>query len=120
MEIFASLGQAFDEKIDELEKNIAKAAAKNPMSRMLREVPGVGPLIASAMTANVPDPGVFKSGRDFSAFLGLTPSQHSSGASRRWAPSPKGAIGICARPRSAAAGRRCASPKNTRARWPTG
>ena len=42
-------------------------------------IPGVGPLIASAIAASVPDPGVFKSGRDFAAWLGLTPRQNSSG-----------------------------------------
>ncbi len=70
-------------KIDALEKAIVKASAKNPMSRLLREVPAIGPLIASAMAASLPDPCVFKSGRDFAASLGLTPSQHSSGGKER-------------------------------------
>ncbi len=49
------------------------------MSRLLVEVPGIGKLIATAIVAHMPDPGVFKSGRDFSAWLGLTPRQNSSG-----------------------------------------
>jgi transposase len=49
------------------------------MTRLLDKVPGVGKLIASAIVASVPDPSVFKSGRDFAAWLGLTPRQNSSG-----------------------------------------
>jgi hypothetical protein len=66
-----------------LEKKIARASAKNPTSRLLDEVPAIGPLIASAMTASFPDPSVFKSASDFSASLGLTPSQHSSGGKEK-------------------------------------
>jgi len=66
-----------------LERKIARASAKNPTSRLLDEVPAIGPLIASAMTASFPDPSAFKSGSDFSASLGLTPSQHSSGGKEK-------------------------------------
>ena len=83
VEILARHGEQLDAKIDTLEKKIARAGAKNPTSRLLNEVPAIGPLIASAMAACVPDPGVFKSGSDFSASLGLTPSQHSSGGKEK-------------------------------------
>ena len=66
-----------------METKIAEASANNPVSRLLDEVPAIGPLIASAMAASVPDPSVFKSGRDFSASLGLTPNQHSSGGKEK-------------------------------------
>jgi transposase len=49
------------------------------MNRLLARVPGVGKLIASVITASTPDPSVFRSGRDFAAWLGLTPRQNSSG-----------------------------------------
>ena len=49
------------------------------MSRLLDEVPGVGKLIVSVIASSVPDPSVFESGRDFAAWLGLTPRQNSSG-----------------------------------------
>jgi transposase len=68
-----------DASIDALEDEIAKANAQNPTSQLLDEIPGIGPLIASVIAASVPDPGVFKSGRDFAAWLGLTPRQNSSG-----------------------------------------
>ena len=81
--LLAAHGDELDEKIDALEKKIAKASAKNPTSRLLDEVPAIGPLIASAMTASLPDPSVFKSASGFSASLGLTPSQHSSGGKEK-------------------------------------
>ena len=81
--LLAAHGDELDEKIDALEKKIARASAKNPTSRLLDEVPAIGPLIASAMTASFPDPSAFKSASDFSASLGLTPSQHSSGGKER-------------------------------------
>src|ERR1700690_2850784 len=67
--ILASHGETLDAKIDALEKKIAKASAKNPISALLDEVPAIGPLISSAIVASTPDPSVFKSGRDFSASL---------------------------------------------------
>ena len=69
--------------IGELEKKIAQASAKYPTARLLKEIPAIGPLISSAMAASYPDPSVFKSGRDFAASLGLTPSQHSSGGKEK-------------------------------------
>ena len=77
--MLASHGDGLDEKIDDLEKTIARASGKNQTSRLLDEIPAFGPLIASAMVAFNPDPSVFRSGSDFSASLGITPSQHSSG-----------------------------------------
>jgi len=81
--LLAGQSEQLDMKIDALEKQIAKASGKNPMSRLLKEIPAIGPLISSAMAASHPDPNVFKSGSDFAASLGLTPSQHSSGGKER-------------------------------------
>src|SRR3954447_1488839 len=69
--------------IDTVDEEIAKAHGQNPTSCLLDEIPGVGTLIASAVAASVPDPGVFRSGRDFAAWLGLTPKQHSSGGKEK-------------------------------------
>lgn len=71
--------EGLDASINDLESEIASAHAKNEMSRLLDQVPGIGKLIASVISASVPDPNVFKSGRDFAAWLGLTPRQNSSG-----------------------------------------
>jgi transposase len=64
---------------------VAKGIGRNDELSELAEntrvfrIPGVGPLTASAIAASVPDPGVFKWGRDFAAWLRLTPRQNSSG-----------------------------------------
>jgi transposase len=69
--------EALDKAIDDLEKEITRANAQNEMVRLLDKVPGIGKLIASVIAASVPDPSVFKSGRDFAAWLGLTPTTGS-------------------------------------------
>ena len=53
------------------------------VSQRLDDIPGVGPLIATALVASVPDPHVFKSGRDLAAWIGLVPKQNSTGGKDR-------------------------------------
>src|ERR1700745_2918434 len=65
-------------------------------SKRLDEIPGVGPALATALVASVADPKAFRSGRDFSAWIGLVPKQHSSGAKTSSAVSANRAIAICA------------------------
>src|ERR1700688_4934299 len=55
----------------------------NEMSKRLDEIPGVGPALATALVASVADPKAFRSGRDFSGWIGLVPKQHSSGGKDR-------------------------------------
>ncbi len=55
----------------------------NATSQRLATIPGIGFLTASAIAATVPDPSYFKSGREFSAWLGLVPRQNSSGGKDR-------------------------------------
>jgi transposase len=52
-------------------------------SKRLDEIPGVGPALATALVASVADPKAFRSGRDFSAWIGLVPKQNSSGGKER-------------------------------------
>ena len=52
-------------------------------SRRLDDIPGVGPVLATALVASIADPKVFRSGRDFSAWIGLVPKQNSSGGKDR-------------------------------------
>jgi transposase len=77
--ILANTLDGLDKSLADLDGKIADAHAKSDMSRLLVEVPGIGKLIATAIVCHVPDPAVFKSGRDFAAWLGLTPRQNSSG-----------------------------------------
>ncbi len=52
-------------------------------SKRLEAIPGVGPLIATALVASAPDPHIFRSGRDLSAWIGLVPKQNSTGGKER-------------------------------------
>jgi transposase len=77
-------------QLDQLDQRIAQVEAEilawhraNPVSQRLAKIPGIGPLIASAIVATVPDPSVFRSGREFAAWLGLVPRQHSTGGKER-------------------------------------
>ncbi len=56
---------------------------QNSMSKRLEAIPGIGPLGASALVASIPDPHVFRSGRDMSAWIGLVPKQNSTGGKER-------------------------------------
>jgi transposase len=55
----------------------------NQASRRLDDIPGVGPVLATALVATVADPIAFRSGRNFSAWIGIVPRQHSSGGKDR-------------------------------------
>ncbi len=55
----------------------------NKISKRLEAIPGVGPLIATALVASIPDPTIFRSGRDLSAWIGLVPKQNSTGGKER-------------------------------------
>ena len=67
----------------ETDRMILASARASDVGRRLMAVPGVGPLLASAMVASVPDPHAFRSGRNLSAWIGLVPKQNSSGGKER-------------------------------------
>src|SRR5256884_2570139 len=62
-----------------LEKQLMAWHKTNAVSQRLASVPGIGPIIATAIATTVADPGVFRSGREFAAWLGLVPRQNSTG-----------------------------------------
>ena len=70
-----------DERV--LERQIAKAARCDRDAKRLMDVPGVGPIIASTVMAKVADAKVFRSGRDFAAWIGLTGKDHGTGGRHR-------------------------------------
>ena len=70
-------------KIEDLTTDVRVDAATNEAARRLQTIPGIGPITASALVASLPDVSDFKSGRDMSAWLGLTPRPHSSGGKER-------------------------------------
>lgn len=83
MEMLFAQIEALTEKIDALQKRIAQEHQANEVSQRLASIPGIGPLTASAILATVGDARTFSSGREFAAWLGLTPLEHSSGNKRR-------------------------------------
>jgi len=72
-----------DEEIKGLEKEVRAHARQDEEARRLMTVPGIGPICASAIQAFAPPLESFRCGRDFSAWLGLVPRQHSTGGKPR-------------------------------------
>jgi transposase len=73
----------FKEHILEFDRRIMAWHRSNETSKRLDDIPGVGPALATALVASVADPKAFRSGRNFSAWIGLVPKQHSSGGKDR-------------------------------------
>ena len=72
-----------DEQIEALDAEIGRRARESAVARRLMTIPGIGPLIATAIATLAPPPDMFRKGRDFAAWLGLTPRQHSTGGKQR-------------------------------------
>ena len=70
-------------QILEFDRMITAWHRSNETSRRLDDIPGVGPALATALVASIADPKAFRSGRDFSAWIGLVPKQNSSGGKDR-------------------------------------
>ena len=71
------------EQILEFDRIILAWHRSSETSRRLDAIPGVGPMLATALVASIADPKAFRSGRNFSAWIGLVPKQHSSGGKDR-------------------------------------
>jgi transposase len=74
---------ALDQRMVELDQQIAVIAREHPTAKRLQQLRGVGPLIATALVATVGDGKQYRRGRDMAAAIGLTPRQHSSGGKDR-------------------------------------
>jgi transposase len=74
---------ALSARIDGLDTDVRKSVQDDEAARRLMTIPGVGPIIAATVRAAVYDARGFKTGRDFAAWLGLTPRAHSSGGKER-------------------------------------
>lgn len=72
-----------DEELKKLDRDLEAIAKAHPVSRMLQTIPGVGPIIATAIVASVSDPSQYKNGRQFSASLGLVPRHVGTGGANR-------------------------------------
>jgi transposase len=72
-----------DDRVGELDKKIQSLASSHSVAKRLQQIPGIGPITATALVCAVGDGKQFKRGRDLAAWLGLTPRQHSSGGKDR-------------------------------------
>ena len=72
-----------DEQIALLDREVAQRAKADETARRLMTIPGVGPVTAVALAALAPPAETFKRGRDFAAWVGLTPLQHSTGGKQK-------------------------------------
>ena len=85
-ELFAGLAEehaGLCARIAALDRRLCDWHAKNEVALRLTAIPGVGRLIASLLVMKAPNPHLFKSGRDFAAWLGLTPRDHSTAGKAR-------------------------------------
>jgi transposase len=71
--------RALDDEINEATKELTRWAAQSEACQRVETIPGIGPLIATATVAAVGNGHMFRSGRDMAGWLGIVPSQHSTG-----------------------------------------
>ena len=72
-----------DQRVDDMDKKIKLLASSNEDAKRLQQIPGIGPITATALISAIGDGKQFKRGRGLAAWLGLTPRQHSSGGKDR-------------------------------------
>jgi transposase len=85
-ELFAQLYDEFgvlEQRLAYYTEKLAMIGAAHPVCQRLMTVPGIGPLTATALVAAVSDAAQFKNGRQFAAWVGLVPQQHSTGGKPR-------------------------------------
>ena len=87
--VLAAQLEALESVIGAIEKRIKMQHRSNEASQRVETIPGIGVLGASAITATAVDPTVFRSGRDFAAWIGLVPRQDSTGGKQKLGPISK-------------------------------
>lgn len=70
-------------RVAELDRDIQRQATENAVAKRLQQIPGIGPITATALVSAIGDGSQFRRGRDMAAWVGLTPRQHSSGGKDR-------------------------------------
>ncbi|MCP3468003.1 IS110 family transposase [Bradyrhizobium sp. CCGUVB23] len=83
LELLVDTLRLLDHRIKHLDVEIARRAREDKTARRLATIPGVGPITATAFVALAPAATTFKKGRDFAAWLGLTPLQRSTGGKQK-------------------------------------
>ncbi|MCA1386379.1 MULTISPECIES: IS110 family transposase [unclassified Bradyrhizobium] len=83
LQLLVDLLQSLDEKIARLDQELAHRIKADTEAKRLMTIPGIGPVTATALVALAPTAQAFKKGRDFAAWLGLTPLQRSTGGKQK-------------------------------------
>lgn len=83
LKVLVAALERLEAEISRLDAEIARRANANELARRLMTVPGIGPLIATAVAVLAPPPETFRKARDFAAWLGLAPRQLSTGGKQR-------------------------------------
>jgi transposase len=81
--VLAGQLEVLDIQLGKIEKQLRTWHRENERSRRLASMPGMGPIGAMTMVLRVPDPTVFRSGRHFASWIGLTPREHSTAGRQR-------------------------------------
>src|SRR5919201_1733725 len=81
--VLANQIEQIEAAVTALERQLLAWHKTNAVSQRLASIPGIGPIIATAIATTVSDPNVFRSGREFAAWLGLVPRQNSTGGKPR-------------------------------------
>lgn len=68
-----------DQQLDGLNLEIERISSSDPACQRLRQIPGIGPLVATAIVAAIGNGAAFRKGREFAAWMGLVPRQYSTG-----------------------------------------
>ena len=72
-----------DERVKQSSKKIKRLSIQHPVCQRLMAIPGIGPMIATALVSAIGNASYFKNGRELSAWLGLVPRQYSTGGKQR-------------------------------------
>lgn len=83
LDLLADQFRGLRNRIETVTKRIEAAQKTDPLARRLATIPGLGPIASSAFAVTTPEVATFRSARDYSAWLGLTPKPHSSGGKER-------------------------------------
>jgi transposase len=83
LQVLATQIEQLEAAVAALERQLMAFHNSNPVSQRLASIPGIGPIIATAIATTVADPSSFRSGREFAAWLGLVPRHNSTGGKVR-------------------------------------
>ena len=95
LQVLAAQIEQLEAAVAAIEKQLMAWHKSNPVSQRLATIPGIGPIIATAIAATVTEPSGFRSGREFAAWLGLVRGRIRPGARSAWAGYPSAATAIC-------------------------